>query len=450
MGHGAPDYTRVTEIKGVDPSGNLITMAVDATGQLYAVIKGTDGVTLRTIAVDASGRIIMVPYGVTAISGTATVTQVDKDREIQGKEGTTLRTIAVDSAGRIIMVPYGVTSISGTATVTQAEKDREVQGKDGSTLRTLAVDANGQLIMVPRGQSGNYMSVDASGFMTSVMKGVDGVTLRTVAVDSSGNIIGVLQGDYAGSLKTLAVDSQGRMLAVLTDPEDVFGNPHYMGAAELAVRLGSIVTYERRGQVIFMDGFEDGDAPWYPHAIVGSGEYWLSTSEARSGMFSYRIRATGGADTRQDIDLYRSIPYLSNLGIEFSVSADTESNIIQLYWEIRGISKGIYAGLRIDVENNLAYYLNSAGGWTQLTSDWLVYCDPGLFTTFKLVVDPKAQKYVRLLTADRTYDMSTIAAQAIGASNVSYSLLHLGQLGKATAITAIWLDDIILTQNEPA
>ena len=400
----APDYTRVTLAQGVDPSGDLVTLAVDASGQLFAVIKGTDGTTLRTIAVDASGRIIMVPYGVTAISG--------------------------------------------TATVTQAEKDREVQGKDGVTLRTLAVDASGQLIMVPRGSTGNYMSVDAAGFLTTVMKGVDGVTLRTVAVDSTGKILGVLQGDYAGSLKTLAVDAQGRMQAVLSDPEDVFGNPHYMGAAELAVRLGTIASFDRRGQVIFMDDFENGDTPWFTHAVGASGEAYLSTSEVRSGRFSYRIRASGGAGTRQDIDRYHSVLHLTKLAVEFSVSADAASNVIQLYWEIWGTLKGIYAGLQIDVENGDLYYLNSAGGWTLLASDFLMFPDTSLFTSFKLVVDPNAQKYVRLLAADRTYDLSAIAAQAIGASPQPYTLIHLGQLGKAAAITAIWIDDVILTQNE--
>jgi len=405
MGRGAPDYTRITEIKGLSPTATLVTIAVDANGQLYAVVKG--------------------------------------------QYGSTLLPIAVDSAGRIIMVPYGTTVVSGDVNATPTTTVRQVQGADGATYRTLAVDANGQLIMVPRGQSGNYMAVDSSGFLTTVMKGLDGVTLRTVAVDANGKILGVLQGDYAGSLKTLAVDSQGRMLAVLTDPEDVFGNPHYLGAAELAARLGSIHTFERRGQVIFQDDFEGGDTRWIPHAVVTPGEYYLSSGQSRSGRFSYRIRATGGAGTRQDIDIYRSILPLCKVGLEFSASHDTASSIIQMYLELRGTTKGLYAGLRVDTEAFTLSYLNSAGGWTVFESAAPLYAETSLFTSFKVVADMNTQKYVRAFAADREYDLSTIDAQALAATSQPHILLHLGQLGKATAITAIWLDDVILTQNEP-
>src|SRR4030042_5635333 len=128
-----------------------------------------------------------------------------------------------------------------------------IRGQYGAELKVVAVDSAGRIIMVPIGSSGNYMSVDAQGFLSSIMKGINGSTLRTIAVDGSGNILGLLQGWFEGAVKTLAVDAQGRMLAVLTDPEDVFGNPHYMGAAGLAVRLGSIVNFDRLGQVILLD-----------------------------------------------------------------------------------------------------------------------------------------------------------------------------------------------------
>lgn len=96
--------------------------------------------------------------------------------------------LLVDASGRVIMVAYGTISVAGTATVTQVDKDREVQGADGEELRTLAVDANGQLIMVPRGQGGNYLTIDSDGYMTTVIKGDDAGTLRTVALDAEGRL----------------------------------------------------------------------------------------------------------------------------------------------------------------------------------------------------------------------------------------------------------------------
>jgi len=56
---------------------------------------------------------------------------------------------------------------------------------------------------------------------TSVMKGLEGTTLRTVALDSSGNIIGVMKGNYGGSLITIAVDSAGLMQADISKAEKI-------------------------------------------------------------------------------------------------------------------------------------------------------------------------------------------------------------------------------------
>lgn len=140
-----PDFTRAILIVGKDADGNPVGVYVDASGFLAAILKGQ-------------------------------------------KPDTTLATVALDASGRIVMVPYGTTTVEGTATVTQAEKDREIQGADGATLRTVSVDADGQMIMVPRGQSGNYMLVDSDGFLTAVLKGAYAGALHTMAVDEKGRL----------------------------------------------------------------------------------------------------------------------------------------------------------------------------------------------------------------------------------------------------------------------
>ena len=129
---------------------------------------GWDGSAYVPVGVDADGKLEIIAMGEDAGGGALP--------------------LLVDASGRVIMVAYGTISVAGTATVTQVDKDREVQGADGATLRTLAVDANGQLIMVPRGQGGNYLTIDSDGYMTTVIKGEDAGTLRTVALDAEGRL----------------------------------------------------------------------------------------------------------------------------------------------------------------------------------------------------------------------------------------------------------------------
>jgi len=200
-------------IQGLD-GATLRTVAVDGAGNMVARIIGMDGVTARDVAVDGSGRLIMTPVSDTGIAlsvdasgfltcklsgnllgitGNVGVNQTAKDREIQGSEaGVGLHTVAVDNLGQIIMVPRGNTgnymavdangylgailkaaaevTIPGDVSVDQNSAIRTVQGVDGATLRTVVVDADGQIIMVPRGNTGNYMAVDANGYLGAILK----------------------------------------------------------------------------------------------------------------------------------------------------------------------------------------------------------------------------------------------------------------------------------------
>jgi len=405
MATGRPDYTSTTVIRGLSPTDTLIPVALDAAGNLVAVAKGTDGVTLHTLAVDAAGRIIMVPYGIVSVSG----------------------------------------DVNATPTTTV----RQVQGADGATYRTLAVDASGQMIMVPRGQSGNYMSVDSAGFLSAVMKGVDGVTLRTIAVDASGKILGVLQGDYAGALKTLAVDSQGRMLAVLTDPEDVFGNPHYMGAAELAVRLGSIASHDRRGTVIHLESFEAGANYWILGGDGSGGTVALSTACPKSGSYSVAFTFAGGTATWGAVtsDFTPRTSGRSGMEASFQIRTGMDRCVIALECVISGYKQR--GSLQIDLPNQRLQYLDSTGNWQTIATNLAIPYSVTLWTTLKLVIDFTTLKYVRGIMNDTEYDLSAYSLQNTGSSSYKYNFILVQVFRVAGQDFVVYLDDVIITQAEP-
>jgi len=327
-----------------------------------------------------------------------------------------------------------------------------IQGLEGTTLRVVAVDASGQIIMVPRGQAGNYMSVDASGYLSSIMKGLDGVTLRTIAVDAAGNILGLLQGDYMGAVKTLAVDAQGRMLAVLTDPEDVFGNPHYMGAAELAVRLGSISTHDRRGQIIWMDGFESGTySPRWLSGVVGAtSSVGITTVRSRSGAFSLIL--TTGTDVGNKAYVSHRLPYpiLSNLGLEvsFCCEADKPVTLDMTLYLYTGTTAWM-ARLRWDVTNAKVQYMSDAAAYVDLSA--AAKFNLNYFNTVKVVADFSAKKYIRAIFNDELYDLSAQGLYSFADAESPKLIVDLlFKTAGATTATPAYLTDVIVSTNEPA
>lgn len=302
-----------------------------------------------------------------------------------------------------------------------------IKGSDAGTHRTVAVDPAGNLLTLIKGQFGGAPV--------------------TIAVDAGGNILGILQGDYAGSLKTLAVDDKGRMLAVLTDPEDVFGNPHYMGSAELAARLGSPNLLERRGQVVFMD---PGGLDVNQYLITTGG---AASAAVESGAFgplgalSYKL--TAGPDEDDIVTMAKYLPVVTEgkYGIETTIALDKYVKYFTLGLTIWGFTASKDGAIRIDVQNALVQYYDSSGGWTDLASLEL-YPESSRPHMLKLVVDPSTGKYVRGRVDNQLYDMSALSLHipfAIGA------LFLLGQASTEAynlGTVESYLGNFIMTVNE--
>ena len=260
-----------------------------------------------------------------------------------------------------------------------------IKGSDAGTHRTVAVDPAGNLLTLIKGQFG-------------------GVPV-TIAVDAAGNILGVLQGEYAGTLKTLAVDDKGRMLAVLTDPEDVFGNPHYMGAAELAARLGSCAVLDRRGQVLFQD---PGGTNLSQYIVSGVGVASTAVECATGGQISqlcYKLVA-GPADGNSE-SLVKRVPRVEGNKTGFEVTIAVDANLGELLFGLSvndgAITKqGIIKYSRV---LDKLYYYTAGPLYTEFAALALLG-DETYPHVFKLVIDESAGKYVRLRIDTTIYDLS--------------------------------------------
>jgi len=109
----------------------------------------------------------------------------------------------------------------------------------------------------------------------------------------------------------------------------------------------------------------------------------------------------------------------------------------------------LYAPVDYAEEGGLWKIHDRDAGWVTVLSDFVLQQGAGAWHNVKLVIDTENETYVRLLV-DREVVLLT-----------SYSLLksasdHLGQLevrvttfGSAASHEAVYLDSVIVTQNEP-
>ena len=284
-----------------------------------------------------------------------------------------------------------------------------------------------------------------------IIKGDDSGTLRTVALDSGGNIVGVFKGDYDGTLKTLAVDDQGRMLAVLTDPEDVFDNPTYMGAAELAVRLGSISTFERRGNVIWMDDFEAPILRWKT-TTLGGASIKLSTEQSLCGVQSAKFISGTGASRSCFLYRYLPEPRATKVGFEFAFTTSTNTDFLEFYGIVYDGTQYTYGVIRIVYDDDKIYYAKSDNGgytWTDTGLSPQLQSVDYFFRRLKFVFDYGTHKWMRVFLDNEEEDLSNQPMFTYPDATRKQTLVRVSHKGDGVNTSHIFVDNIIITQNEP-
>lgn len=219
--------------------------------------------------------------------------------------------------------------------------------------------------------------------------------------------------------------------------------------AELAVRLGSVVTFDRRGDVLFLDSFEDGLAGWEPSSYGEGGSAVQSSVRARTGAFSCLL--TAGSDDYHCAAILRWIPYpcLSSFGFEFSF---TYQNLFDyLYLEAYLYTGTFYYRFRIRYvpSEEKIQYEDLSGVFQDIATGVPLLSEEHLFNTMKLVVDFVEGKYKRLLLNNLSYDLTDIPVYRLGGITPAYLYFNIYLEGREDENDKAYIDDVIITQNEP-
>jgi len=230
-------------------------------------------------------------------------------------------------------------------------------------------------------------------------------------------------------------------------PKEVSASISDMG--EVAARLGSIVIFDKRGDVVDFDNFEEPNLRWIDGAIPAGGESFFSYLTCRSGSQSRFIAPNASAGAIRSLSKSYQILGTKRLGVEISLcKLMAASSLILNLWYYDGDDR-YKARAKVDANTKKVYIADSVPDWVEVADIDTIMDEYFAFQTIKMVVDFDTKKYVRLLFINREFDISTVSLHSFGSGLTPHYSVLIENEALTVAGGGTFLDDFILTQAEP-
>lgn len=218
---------------------------------------------------------------------------------------------------------------------------------------------------------------------------------------------------------------------------------------EHARRLGAINTFDGRGDTVWYDDFESGIEKWTATPIGGSSAVEWSGSRARNGGYSAKITVGPESWARVEFGHFQPYPVLSRLGFEVSFTMDADMSYMEFHHILCDGNERFLARAWYDEENSILYIIDDQDHDVVVAQNLTLYEADYMFNTLKLVFDPQSSRYVRLILNDQEYDISDTLVRRITFDFSPRMESYVVAVPVDTKTPVIYVDDVILTQNEP-
>jgi len=218
---------------------------------------------------------------------------------------------------------------------------------------------------------------------------------------------------------------------------------------EAVVRLGSPVVWDRRGDVVVLEDFEGSAATYVSYGHGAGNAHHRSCAMAHNGAFGLSLIA--GSNLEQDAGVELTAPCLvaGPCGFEgwFSVHPDLEwvelsilyydgtmlyRASLQYHHDLETLGVWVDGGVEVTIDDDVALY-------------WGVGCNH----VMKIVGDFATHEYVRGILDNHAYNLQGIPIFHMGVGFDPFVTARLVNHGVVTTNPEIFVDDLILTQNEP-
>ncbi len=220
-------------------------------------------------------------------------------------------------------------------------------------------------------------------------------------------------------------------------------------AGELAVRLGSIVTDDRRGNVVWLEDFERGLSNRWRLSPYGASTAVISGEASKSGFYSAKIQTGAASGNLMDLHHYMPLPVESKIGFEAHFSIQEHVGEIIFFLYIYDGTDEITAGVKYLPGTDKWQYYNVGGTWSDLFTSMALLEYKECFHMVKFVVDYETGEYVRAIANERALALPGVGAYPTTVGHAPQLTVHVEVKNDDANAGIAYIDSLIITQNEP-
>ena len=216
---------------------------------------------------------------------------------------------------------------------------------------------------------------------------------------------------------------------------------------EGAVRLGTISVYDRRGNVVFQDTFQNGLGYWDETEVIGSGSVTWSVGNGFLSPCAVRLEVEEGVDNYAYVQTDVGLPTAGSLGIEWVFQPFDTPGGLSFGLNFSHADRYLSSGLDVSFsDNELIIY--DAGVPRIIESDLTSIVARGDKVSLKWAVDITEERYLRLLLNSLAWSLVDYSLSSEDNPISPSCILSATVGGSASGSGGMKLFGCILTVNE--
>lgn len=223
----------------------------------------------------------------------------------------------------------------------------------------------------------------------------------------------------------------------------------FIGLEELAARLGSIVPWDMKGNIVLAENFESELTDWYDGSDAVGSTATRSSRHKYSGDWSVKLYNIGGDGSYALLHRYFHFPGTTKYAAFARFGWDEDCQSIALSINLKTGSREFYIVVIYDLPTTTLKVQTTGEAYHNVTT--ALTLSQSIVTWYPVLVtfDLATGYYDKLYVGDTEYDISGVALYYTEVGTDPEGDISVGATpGDAIPFTA-YADDIILAKNVP-